>query len=96
MPIDGTYGRLNAHKERMKDMRSKRRDKKENTSRSSRFSQPEIIKNNPIDHKKLEKFEERFNRALKIKKKRDNIFSIALIIGAILVSYLMIKWALGL
>ena len=95
MPVDGTYGRLSAHKQRMDDMRTKRRDKIENTSRSSRFSDPELIKKKAIDSKKLEKFNTRFKKELHIKKRRDLIFSIILILGAIFMSVLMVKWALG-
>ena len=95
MPVDGTYGRLSAHKQRMDDMRSKRRDKIENTSRTTRFSDPELIKNKSIDLKSLEEFTTRFEKELRIKKRRDFIFNVILILGAIFMSVLMIRWAVG-
>ena len=95
MPVDGTYGRLSAHKQRMNDMRSKRREKTENTSRSTMFNNPELIKNKPINSKNLEEFRTRFHREHYLKKRKELIFSVLLILGAIIISVLMIRWAIG-
>jgi hypothetical protein len=96
MSIDGTYGRLGAHKQRMNDMRSKRREKKENNSRSTRFDSPELIEKKPIDQTKLAEFKQRFEKENKRNKRIDLILGISLFIGAIICSIFMIRWAIGL
>ncbi len=94
MPIDGSYGRLNAHKQRINDMRSKRRKKTDNTSRSTRFNDPELIKQKEIDSKNLKQFKEKFNHELRIKKRKETLFSVFLILGAIISVVLFLSWIL--
>ncbi|PQB04337.1 hypothetical protein [Aureitalea marina] len=96
MPVDGTYGRLGAHKQRMKDMRSKRKEKTENSSRKSRFSDPETLGTKDIDPVKLEQIKKEIREKARRSKKRDQIFTAIMIFFTILSVVLFTNWILSL
>lgn len=94
MPIDGTYGRLGAHKQRMKDMRSKRREKTENKSRTSRFSDPETIEEKKVDPIVLEQIKSEIRKKAQKRRKRDRVFTVVMIILSVVSAVYFTLWVI--
>lgn len=95
MPIDGTYGRLRAHNQRLNELRRKKIERRENKLKQNSLSNTIQSggrierKTESIDPKKLERLKIEIRKKAKIQSQREYfIYLIILVLICILSYYL--------
>ncbi len=95
MPLDGTYGRLNAHNQRFKELRRKKLERRENKiwrnslKNTHKGESGTEMKSESIDPKKLELIKIEIRRKAKSQMRNElYIYIISLIVCGILVYFL--------
>lgn len=80
MPIDGSYGRLNAHKQRMEDF-SRKKDRQRKKTEVFRLKSKNKLDFNQVDHEQLKAINKTIRQKAKTKRYKEyTVLAISILI----------------
>lgn len=92
MPIDGSFGRLRAHKQRLEELKYKKRERKENINKTLRLKATEGLSNKEHDPKKVALIKKRISEEATIRRRKEKYAFVVFAIISLIGVYFFFKW----
>jgi hypothetical protein len=92
MPVDGSYGRLGAHNQRLKDLKYKKHERKKNMNATARLAGTEDYKLRKHSPEEIAAVTKEIRQKARLKRRKDTIVYIILAVIAVISVFVLFYW----